>query len=136
MDTRYLDTLPEIYNVYGAELEYGEKVVFTAKLTSFTNERGTKHGWLNSLGVDSMFTMTNRKIVANNGVGIWTADIAEDIISCKKVDKKHLFYKDIYFEVLLNCEIIYQYDTKKMTGFHFYFNDEDTLRFENIIRYL
>ena len=104
MNVGYLDLLPEVDNKFNVELEKGEKVVFTAKLKVFGTETDRVLG-----GSNSRFTLTNRRIIADNGVGIWTVDIKEDITGCTKIQEE------------------------KMTGFHFYFKKSDIEKFEKIM---
>lgn len=132
MNIEYIDAMEEIQNKYGVELENDEKVVFTANLNTFGDERGISLGRF-----DSEFTLTNKRIIANNGVGIWTINIAEDIVSCKKVDYKHFFglIKGTYFAINLNHEVFYgEKGKQKLTGFQFYFKESnDIVKFEKIV---
>lgn len=131
MNTQYLGTMPEIANEFQVELQEGEKVVFTAKLTTFGTEKDQVLGRDNS-----KFTLTNQRIIADNGVGTWTIDIAEDVVSCRKVKYGAFIFKGVYFAVDMNKEMIYANGTQKLTGFHFYFAKEDNERFEQIINKL
>lgn len=56
MNTDYLNTLPEIKNMFNAELESGEKVVCATKPRLF----GTGEAGLQGME-DSLITMTNRR---------------------------------------------------------------------------
>lgn len=131
MNRAYLDTLPEVENRFGVELEEDEKVVFTAKLSTFGTEQDQVLG-----NGDSTFTMTNKRILANNTAGIWTVDIAEDIAGWRKVSGGALFLKYVYFAIDLNQKVVFDYGKQSLTGFHFYFSKEDTVRFEEIMRCL
>lgn len=71
-------------------------------------------------------------MILNNGVGIWTVAIAEDIIDCKKIKKRIFIFKWIYFLINLNQEIEFGYG-EKLTGFNIYFKKRDISQFENII---
>ena len=130
MNTAYLDTLPEVTNKFNVDLEADEKVVFTAKLSTFGTEADRM------LGMDSDFTLTNRRIIADNHVGIWTVDIAEEIVSCTKVETGKFLFKATYFSVTLNTEVVFDYGKQRLTGFHFYFNKADTPVFEEIMNHL
>lgn len=130
MNIGYLDTLPEVENKYGFNLLNGEKAVFNAKLSTFGNEKDS------SLGIDCKFTLTNKRILINNGAGIWSNDIAEEIADCKKVNSKFLFFKWEYFSVTLNKEETYNYGKEKLSGFHYYFKKPDTDRFEEIMNHV
>lgn len=140
MDNRYLNTLSEVYCEFKAELEekYGikfeddEKIIFSAKPDTFGDERGQMLG-LN----DSKFVLTNKRMFAENGRGIWTIDIVQDIISCNKVESKFIIFKSVYVLVKLNKEIYYGEDGKqKLNGFQFYFNKIDMEKFDKILNYL
>jgi len=129
MNIAYLNNLPEVENIYDVDLDHDEKVVFTAKLTTFGTEKDEM------LGNDSRFTLTNKRMIANNGVGVWTVDVAEDVISCERVDTKFLFKKLTYFSVDLNTKIVFEDGFAELTGFHFYFNGKDTKKFDEIINH-
>ena len=128
MNVGYLDLLPEVDNKFNVELEEGEKVVFTAKLKVFGTETDRVLG-----GSNSRFTLTNRRIIADNGVGIWTVDIKEDITGCTKIQEGNFIFKVTYFLVNMNKEIIFNNEKEKMTGFHFYFKKSDIEKFEKIM---
>ena len=129
MKIEYLNIMPEIANKYDIALEAGEKVVFTALLKTFGTEKDSVLG-----NNGSKFTLTNQRIIADNGLGTWTVDIAKDISECKKVEYKHLFglIKGVYFSVNLNKEVAFHQGTRTLTGYHFYFDKEDTTMFEEI----
>ncbi|MCL2173870.1 hypothetical protein FWH58_01025 [Candidatus Saccharibacteria bacterium] len=130
MNTTYLDTMPEVANEYNVDLANGEKVVFTAKLDTFGTEKDRM------LGTDnSKFTLTNRGIIINNGVGVWTIDLPE-IASWKRVKTGWWIFKFDYFAVDLNREMTYDDDKQKLTGFHFYFHRTDRDKFEEIMKNL
>jgi len=132
MNTAYLNLLSELDNKYGVDLQDDEKVVFTAELDIFGTEKDR------NLGMGAKFTLTNQRIIADNGLGVWTNDILEDVVSCNKVEYKKLFglLKGVYFSVDLNKEVVFDNGKQKLTGFHFYFNAEDTAKFEKIINHL
>ena len=126
MNMEYLSTLPEVINEYNVKLQDGEKVIFTAKLSTFGTEKDR------ILGLESKFTLTNKRIFANNGVGLWTIDIAEEIASCEKISSGWLIFKSTYFSVTLNSEMVFDDGKQILTGFHFYFNPKDIEKFEEI----
>lgn len=128
MNTGYLDTLPEIKNKFNVELEEGEKVIFTAKLKVFGTETDRVLG-----GSNSRFTLTNRKIIADNGVGSWTVDIKDDITDWTKIQSGKFIFKTTYFSINMNKEIVFNNGQEKMSGFHFYFKKQDIAKFEKII---
>ena len=76
MNRAYLDSLPEVRNKYGFQLEDGEKVVFTCKLAVFGTSQGAMLG-----GDNTVFALTNRRIMANNGRGIWCVSISDEDIA-------------------------------------------------------
>ena len=129
LTTEYLDALPEIENKYEVDLQYGEKVVFTAEPTTFGNEKGRMLGLQGS-----KFTLTNRRIIADNGVGVWTVDVPDDIVSCTKAEGGKSIFKSVYILVALNKQIVFDEGKQRLTGFRFYFNKADMARFEEILR--
>lgn len=74
MNLNYLNSLPEEKNKFKAVLENGEKVIFTSKNVIFGTEKKRCLGW------ETKVTMTNKRIIADNGKGIWTIDIAKGAI--------------------------------------------------------
>ena len=127
MNIGYLDALPEVANVHSVNLFDGEKVVFTADKVLFGTEKDRM------LGMDSRFTLTNKRIIADNGVGIWTVDIQSDIVNYGKVQTKLL--KQVYFTIDLNAEMVFDSGKQSLTGFHFYFKKktDDGAKFEAIM---
>ncbi len=128
MNITYLNTLPEVENKFNIKLQDGEKVIFTAKPTCFGTETGRLLGSSNS-----KITLTNKRIIADNNVGVWTVDIAEDIFDYTKVESGAFIFKSTYILVNLNKEIIFNNETEKMKGFRFYFNKKDMVKFETIM---
>lgn len=129
MNTDYLNTLPEIKNKFNVELEPGEKVVFAAKPRLF----GTGEGGL--LGMeDSRITMTNRRIMADNGNGVWTMDIKEDVVDMRRQEKGKSILKSAFILVTLNKEVTYGMGIQKLSGYRFYFRKKDMAVFEGIIK--
>ena len=102
MNITYLNTLPEVENKFNIKLQDGEKVIFTAKPTCFGTETGRLLGSSNS-----KITLTNKRIIADNNVGVWTVDIAEDIVDYTKVESGAFIFKSTYILVNLNKEIIF-----------------------------
>lgn len=129
MNTDYLDTLPEIRNKFNVELEQGEKVVFATKLRLF----GTGEGRLLGLE-DSRITMTNRRIVADNGKGVWTVDIKENVVDMRRREAGKSIFKSAFILVTLNKEIIYGMGIQKLNAFRFYFSRKDMAVLEEMIR--
>lgn len=131
MNTDYLDTLPEIKNKFKVNLLPGEKVIFTAKPWGFTTESGFLLG-----ADDSRITMTNRRILADNGNGIWTTDIAEDVVDMRKEERGNFWTKEKYILVTMNKEVTYGIGIQKLTGYRFHFRKKDMTVFEEIIRHM
>lgn len=131
MNTDYLDTLPEIKNKFKVNLQSGEKVIFTAKPWAFSTESGAL------LGADkSRITMTNRKIIADNGQGVWTMDIAEDVVDMRKQESGKFLTKEVYILVTLNKEMAYGIGIQKLSGYQFHFRKKDMAVFEEILRHM
>lgn len=129
MNTSYLDTMPEIKNKYRVNLLPGEKVVFTAKPHGFCSDTGSLLG-----ADDSRITMTNRRIIADNGQGIWTTDIAEDVVDMRKMENGSFLTKQIYILVTMNKELTYGIGIQKLHGYQFHFRRKDMAVFEEILR--
>lgn len=129
MNTDYLDTLPEIKNKYKVNLQPEEKVLFTAKLWRLSTESGS------ILGLDdSRITMTNRRIIADNGQGVWITDIAEDVIDIHRVESGKFLSKQVYILVNMNKELTYGIGIQKISGYQLHFHKKDMAVFEEIIR--
>jgi hypothetical protein len=127
MNRSYLDTLPGVPNIHQLVLEEGEKVVFAAKMSTFGTEKDRV------LGSSSTFSLTNRRIVANNGVGIWIIDLAEDVASWERVQGGRIFKHD-YFSLMLHEEMSFDGGKQTLRGFHFYFSKTDSMVLEEIVR--
>jgi hypothetical protein len=111
-------------------LEDGEKVVFTAKLSML----GTETDLL--IGTDARFTLTNRRIITDNGPGLWRVDISDDVVSWTRVQGGFILKHD-YSLVMLNEAIVYDDGKSTMNGFHFYFKKKkDAARLEEIVNKL
>lgn len=131
MNLEYLNKLPEIKNKYRVDLEPGEKVVFTAKLWGFCTETGSMLGW-----DTSQFTMTNRRIFADNGQGVWITDILEDVVDMRKVETRKFLSKQEYILVTMNKEVEYGIGIQKLNGYQFHFRKKDMAAFEEIMKYI
>jgi len=129
MNINKLNALPELANKHNIDLLDGEKVVFNASPTIFGDENDT------SLcgAMKPEFTLTNKRIIADNGVGFWTIDIPEDITNIKKVEYGKWIFKGNYFLVSLNFRMVYDNGKHTLNGFRFYFNKKDTAKFEEIV---
>lgn len=120
----YLDTLPEVRNRFRLPLMGSEKVIFTAKNVDFTTETGR------GLGVNSKLTLTNRRLVVDNGVGVWTVEIPDGVKGCRKNNEgAYSVALDLYDKIVCGDDehpIV-------MTGFVFMFSKEDEARFMEIM---
>ncbi len=120
----YLDTLPKVRNRFKLPLDAGEKVVFTAKNVDFSTETGR------GLGFGSRLTLTNRRLVVDNGLGVWTVDVPEEVRACYIKDVKvHSIALDLYDKIVCGDDehpIV-------MTGFVFMFSLKDEERFMEIM---
>lgn len=129
MNTAYLDAMPEVENRFQVELEQDEKVVFTAELSVF----GTEKDQMLSGMETPYFTLTNKRMFADNRVGIWTAKL-DEIVSFEKVEKRMLFFfKSVFFTVMLKEPVIYDDGRQSLQGFHFYFKEKDMPKIEEIV---
>lgn len=128
MNLDYLNSLPEEKNKFKVPLEDGEKVVFTAKNVTFGTEKQRL------IGFETKVTVTNRRIFADNGKGVWTIDIADDIISCKKVEEGKGLMKSVYWAVDMNKSVVCgdPSDPVTLTGYVFVFKKKDDIRFKEI----
>lgn len=130
MNIVYLNSLPEVENKYNVNLQEGEKVVFAAGMPTFGTEKD------NMIGSDCDFTLTNQRMLIDNHAGVWTIDIVDDIAGCTKVQGGFLVFKYTYFSVVLNEEVVFDNGRQKLSGFHFYFEKEETKQFEEIMNNL
>ncbi len=130
MNVRYLDSLPAQPNIYNVDLGMGERVVFTAKMKMF----GTEIGELLGTGSNLKFTLTNKRLFAENPYGVWTADLYDDVVSFVLEDRSVLFIKNVFFLVMLNKVIFFADGARRLSGFQFYFNKHDTERLNLIIK--
>lgn len=129
MNTDYLNTLPEIKNKFDISLEPGEKVILAVKSIVFGTESGGLLGW-----DDSRITVTNRRIIADNGLGVWTIDLAEDVEDVRKEERGKFLMKEVYVLVTLNKEVTYG-TGQTLKGYRFYFKKKEMAVFEDIIRH-
>lgn len=120
----YLDALPEVRNRFKLPLGSGEKVIFTAKNVDFGTETGR------GLGFDSKVTLTNRRLVVDNGVGVWTVDVPDGVKGCRIKDEGvHSVALDLYEQIVCGTDE----NPIVMTGFVFMFSQKDEARFMEIM---
>lgn len=128
MNTTYLDTMPEVKNKFKAPLLPGEKVVFSAKLWGISTDSDAL------LGADeSTLTLTNRRIIANNGAGLWITDIENDVVSMEHQETGKFLSKEIFVFVQLNKEVTYGMGIQKLTGYKFHLGKKDIKTFDAIL---
>lgn len=129
MNLDYLNSLPEEKNKFKAELKDGEKVVFIAKGVIFATDTGRAIGW------DVKVTMTNKRIIADNGKGVWTIDIAGDVAGCRVVDRGKGLRKEHFVEVSLKAPFVFMNGNEQITtgAYMFVFKKKDEPRFMEIM---
>ena len=128
MNVEFLNTLPEEKNKFKVQLEDGEKVVFIAKGVIFGTETGR------ALGYDTKVTLTNKRLIADNGKGVWTTDIAGDLTGCSVVDRGKGLQKEHFVQVDLKTPIVCGDANEQITvrAFAFVFKKKDEPRFLEI----
>ena len=132
MNAAHLDALPEARANFDLDLEDGEKVVFAAPLACFGTEQDAFLG-----GHQSKLCLTNRRLVANNTVGLWTVSLADDVAGCELVERGVPFLKSAVVRVDLNEELVYGEGTDgqgALCGFRFYLKPKDGERLAALLR--
>ncbi len=129
MNLDYLNSLPEEKNKFKVPLGEGEKVVFIAKGVIFGTETGR------ALGYDTKVTMTNSRIILDNGKGIWTADIANDITGCQVVDRGKGLMKEHFVQLDLKTPVVCGDAREQITvyGYELAFKKKDEPKFVEIM---
>lgn len=125
MNATHLDALPEVQANFSFDLESGEKVVFAAPLACFGTEEDAFLG-----GSQSKLCLTNRRLVANNTVGLWTVNLADDVVGAELV-KRGGFLSNAVVRVDLAEELVYGEGTDGqgvLHGFRFYLKPKDGTR--------
>lgn len=129
MNTAYLDTLSAIADAGNLQLGMGEKLVFKTPLSMFGTETDQ---FLGAAG--STLYLTNRRIAADNTVGLFSADIAADVASYEPITSGAFLFKSSCVKVNLNTVLTYGADNSMLRGFRFYFKRKgDQRSFEDII---
>ena len=130
MNVEYLNTLPEEKNKFKVQLEDGEKVVFIAKGVIFGNETGR------ALGYDTKVTLTNKRLIADNGKGVWTNDLASDFAGFSVVDRGKGLMKEHFVQLDLNKPLVCGDANDRITvnAYAFVFKKKDEPRFLEIVR--
>ncbi len=129
MHTEVLAQLPAAENTFHIALNEGERVVYTMTLHMLGTETDE------FMGKDCSFTMTNQRIIIDNGVSTWTGMIAEDVLDCQKVVSGSFLMKMTYFLLSLKEEVTYA-KGKTFKGFRLYVKKKDIARFEEIVHLL
>ena len=125
MDTAHLDALPEARANFSFDLANGEKVVFAAPLSCFGTEEDIFLG-----GSQSKLCLTNCRLVANNTVGLWTADLADDVVGAELI-KRGGFLSNAVVRVDLAHELVYggaRDGQGTLRGFRFYLKPKEGAR--------
>lgn len=123
MNIAHLDSLPEVRCDLSPQLPAGERVVFEAPLSCFGTETDHYLG-----GAGSRLYVTNRSIVANNTVGLWTVDLARDVASCELERRGVTFFSSAVVCVGLNREFSYGDGQGTLCGFRFFLKKRDAER--------
>ena len=87
MDISYLETLPEVKNEPEFVLQEGEKLVFCCRLSMLGTE---KSKLISAAGWDCFLALSNRNLLVHNGAGIFACDLARDLVSCEKIERRTL----------------------------------------------
>ena len=120
MNIAHLDALPGLRTDIDAELGDDEKVVFTARFSCFGRETDQFLG-----GRSSRLYLTNRRIIADNTVGLWSVDLVEDVADCEIVERGIPFLKSTVVRVCLNRTVAYGDGHATLQGFRFYLKSKD-----------
>lgn len=124
MNIAYLDALPGLRTDIDDELGGDEKVVFTTRLSCFGTETDQflgRHA--------SRLYLTNRRIITDNTVGLWSVDLIEDVTDCEIVERGIPFLKSTVVRVGLNRTVVYGDGHATLQGFRFYLKGKDGERF-------
>lgn len=130
MDTTRLDALPEARANFSFDLANGEKVIFAAPLSCFGTEDDTFLG-----GSQSKLCLTNRRLVADNTVGIWSVDLADDVVGAELV-RRGGFLSNAVVRVDLARELVYggaRDGQGTLRGFRFYLKPKDGARLAELL---
>lgn len=68
MNPKYLETLPEIENTFGLDLQEDERLIYAARLDMLGTEKGEL---ISAAGYDCYVFLTTRNLIVDNGAGIW-----------------------------------------------------------------
>lgn len=120
---KYLERLPKEDNTYKIKLNADEKVVFTAIMQRLLTGSGE------CLGESVKFILTNQRIVADYDANVLKINISKDLLDYRKEKNR----KNKYFKVLVDEVMTSEKKTKKSAIYIFEFNNEDTIKFEEIL---
>lgn len=110
-------------------MQENEKVVFTSVFPLVGNDKGTL------IGMDVKLSITNKRLIFNNGAVLWTFNIFEDFKDFNKVNYGKYIFKGYYYAIALNDEMIYDNGKQKTSGLQFYFNKK-TIQLEEKFVYI
>ncbi|MDE6731249.1 MAG: hypothetical protein K2J77_00035 [Oscillospiraceae bacterium] len=130
MNLDYLNSLPEEKNKFKVQLGDGEKVVFIAKGVIFGTETGR------ALGYETKVTLTNKRLIADNGRGVWTAELAGDFTGYSVVDRGKGLLKEHFVQLDLKEPVVCGDSREQITvyGYIFVFKKKDEPRFLEIAK--
>lgn len=131
MNTAYLDSMPDLKNKFKVPLLPGEKVVFTAKLWGISTDSDALLG-----ADDSKLTLTNQRIIADNGAGLWITDIAEDVASMEHQETGKFLSKEVFVFVQLNKAVTYGMGIQQLTGYKFHLGKKDMKAFDEMLSHM
>lgn len=131
MNTAYLNTMPEVKNKFKVPLLPGEKVVYTAKLWGISTDADAL------LGADeSRLTLTNQRIIGDNGSGLWISDLSEDVVSMEHRETGKFLSREIFLFVQLNKEVTFGMGIQKLNGYKFHLGKKDMKAFDEILSHI
>lgn len=132
MNIQVLESLPEVINKYKENLEADEITVFTSKLNAFGTDKDRTLG-----GPESTFTLTNKRIIVNNGKGTWDFDLMDDVIGIRKYDNgKKFIMRTVYYVVDFKEEVESGIPGAFMKGMHLYLDKKNIALFDELLQKL
>ncbi|MDR2832132.1 MAG: hypothetical protein LBV67_00285 [Streptococcaceae bacterium] len=124
-----LQRLPAKNNKYNVRLDVNEKVIFTTMLNTFGTLEDER------LGASTAFTITNQKLVIDNGFGIWEIPL-ELVKKVEKVTDKLLFIPMRVYKMHFNEPVSFNEadgEEKKTIGFNLYVKMPSRKLFEELL---
>ena len=121
INNEYFSYLPKLDNIYDFNIKEDEKIIYNTIIKNLTTDKNI------SIGLNCRFTMTDKKIYINNGMGLFTIDIENDIADFNR--------ENMCIEIMLSEILIFGPTGERIaTGFKFYFNNESINKFEEIMK--